>query len=590
MISPSERSIPSPNPEEGKLMCEGHSHHHDQTQAESVEMSPEFEISRRGVVKAVSALAGAAAIAPLGAAPAGATTRVEVAKQTTNKWKPNRYLLAGDHHIHTMHSPDATYTPLQQIKNGENNGLDWLVITDHGGTAHQKYAIDLISPEIAAARKQTSVHVFQGLEWNVPGAEHATVIVPPGRNTVDVLKKFEGMYDGSVLADLKKVTRATSTDGEPMAVEGLKWLQTQVQSGTIPMALMFANHPARKGLDSPHEVRAWRDTAPGIAVGWEGAPGHQMAAHPDVQAALKAIGSTTINGRGYYDNSPGADSFAGFAPTASENPYRTYGGYDWFTARVGGLWDSLLAEGKPWWITANSDSHSIFGSSLQGTHLVGGIPGNQDSAYYNTTGSYGAPVDSGAPINLYGDFAPGAYSRTIVGVAEKSYLGIMQSLKSGNIITTHGGIIDWADIRVTTDTDKQGVTIGGRTVAARGDSVTASITVKLASVVNSNGVIPQLKLVQLISGAVTGPVTDKDTIFAPQTTITESYTVNQTSGTVTFSHTWKNVQGDFYLRFRGGDGNKVDATGNPMMDVMGNASPWESLWFYTNPVFVTVLK
>lgn len=590
MISPSERSIPSPNPEEGKLMCEGHSHHHDQTQAESVEMSPEFEISRRGVVKAVSALAGAAAIAPLGAAPAGATTRVEVAKQTTNKWKPNRYLLAGDHHIHTMHSPDATYTPLQQIKNGENNGLDWLVITDHGGTAHQKYAIDLISPEIAAARKQTSVHVFQGLEWNVPGAEHATVIVPPGRNTVDVLKKFEGMYDGSVLADLKKVTRATSTDGEPMAVEGLKWLQTQVQSGTIPMALMFANHPARKGLDSPHEVRAWRDTAPGIAVGWEGAPGHQMAAHPDVQAALKAIGSTTINGRGYYDNSPGADSFAGFAPTASENPYRTYGGYDWFTARVGGLWDSLLAEGKPWWITANSDSHSIFGSSLKGTHLVGGIPGNQDSAYYNTTGSYGAPVDSGAPINLYGDFAPGAYSRTIVGVAEKSYLGIMQSLKSGNIITTHGGIIDWADIRVTTDTDKQGVTIGGRTVAARGDSVTASITVKLASLVNSNGVIPQLKLVQLISGAVTGPVTDKDTIFAPQTTITESYTVNQTSGTVTFSHTWKNVQGDFYLRFRGGDGNKVDATGNPMMDVMGNASPWESLWFYTNPVFVTVLK
>ncbi len=571
-------------------MCEGHSHHHDQTQAESVEMSPEFEISRRGVVKAVSALAGAAAIAPLGAAPAGATTRVEVAKQTTNKWKPNRYLLAGDHHIHTMHSPDATYTPLQQIKNGEINGLDWLVITDHGGTAHQKYAIDLISPEIAAARKQTSVHVFQGLEWNVPGAEHATVIVPPGRNTVDVLKKFEGMYDGSVLADLKKVTRATSTDGEPMAVEGLKWLQTQVQSGTIPMALMFANHPARKGLDSPHEVRAWRDTAPGIAVGWEGAPGHQMAAHPDVQAALKAIGSTTINGRGYYDNSPGADSFAGFAPTASENPYRTYGGYDWFTARVGGLWDSLLAEGKPWWITANSDSHSIFGSSLKGTHLVGGIPGNQDSAYYNTTGSYGAPVDSGAPINLYGDFAPGAYSRTIVGVAEKSYLGIMQSLKSGNIITTHGGIIDWADIRVTTDTDKQGVTIGGRTVAARGDSVTASITVKLASIVNSNGVIPQLKLVQLISGAVTGPVTDKDTIFAPQTTITESYTVNQTSGTVTFSHTWKNVQGDFYLRFRGGDGNKVDATGNPMMDVMGNASPWESLWFYTNPVFVTVLK
>jgi hypothetical protein len=313
-----------------------------------------------------------------------------------------------------------------------------------------------------------------------------------------------------------------------------------------------------------------------------------MAAHPDVQAALTAIGSKTINGRGYYDNSPSADSFAGFAPTATENPYRTYGGFDWFTARVGGLWDSLLAEGKPWWITANSDSHSIFGSTLKGTHLVGGIPGSQDSAYYNTTGSYGAPVDSGAPINLYGDFAPGAYSRTIVGVAENSYLGIMKALKSGNIITTHGGIIDWADIRVTTDTDKQGVTMGGRSIAMKGDNVTASITVKLASVANANGFIPKLKLVQLISGPVTGPVTDKDTIFAPQTTVAESYTVNQSSGTVTFTHTFKNVKGDFYLRFRGGDGNKVDANGNPLMDVMGNASPWDSLWFYTNPIFVTV--
>ncbi len=575
---------------EGRHMCEGHSHHHDDAQTQSVERSPEFEISRRGVVKAVGAIAGAAAIAPLGAAPAGATTRVEAAKQTTNKWKPNRYLLGGDHHIHTMHSPDGTYTPLQQIKNGESNGLDWLVITDHGGTAHQKYAIDVITPSISAARKQTSVHVFQGLEWNVPGAEHATIIVPPTRNTQDILKKFELLYDGTVLADLKKVTRATSTDGESYAIEGLKWLQTQVASGAIPMALMFANHPARKGLDSPHEVRNWRDTAPDIAVGWEGAPGHQMSADPRVQKAVTATGSTTINGRGYYENSPGADSFAGYAPNATENPYRTYGGYDWFTARVGGLWDSLLAEGKPWWITVNSDSHSIFGSSLQGKNLKGGVPGNQDTAYYNTTGNYGAPIDSGAPISLYGDFAPGQYSRTIVGVAERSYLGIMKSLKSGNIITTHGGIIDSADIRVVTDTDKQGVTVGGRTVAQKGDNVTATITVNLASLVNGNGVIPKLKLVQLISGAVTGPVTDKDTIFAPQTSVTESYVVNATSGTVVFTHTFKNVQGDFYLRFRGGDGKNVDANGNPLMDVLGDASPWDSLWFYTNPIFVTVLK
>ncbi|MER8155563.1 hypothetical protein [Streptomyces sp. NPDC094472] len=30
------------------------------------------------------------------------------------------------------------------------------------------------------------------------------------------------------------------------------------------------------------------------------------------------------------------------------------------TATVGGLWDSLLAEGRPWWITADSDSHNVY--------------------------------------------------------------------------------------------------------------------------------------------------------------------------------------------------------------------------------------
>lgn len=572
-------------------MCNGknHSHSHELSHS-SEEVSPELALSRRGLMKAMGAVAGTVALSPLGAAPAGATTRVEIAKQTTNKWKPYRYSLSGDHHIHTEHSPDATYTPLQQVQYSESNGLDWIVLTDHGGTAHQKYAIDLITPKIADARSRTSMHVFQGLEWNVPGAEHATIIVPPTPGTKNLLKQFELLYDGVVLADAKKVTRATSSDGEPNAIAGLKWLADQVSSGVVPMALMFANHPARKGLDSPHEVRAWRDTAPDIAVGWEGAPGHQVAAHPTVQAAVVATGSKSVNGRGYYDNSPGADSFAGYAPTETDNPYRTYGGYDWFTARVGGLWDSLLAEGKPWWITANSDSHSIFGSSLKGTHLTSAGPGNQDTAYYNNTGDYGAPIDSGAPINIYGDFAPGAYSRTLVGSQIKSYTGIMAALKAGNIITAHGGIITGADVRVFTDMDSQGVTTGGRTVVQKGGNVTATITVTLASIANGGGVIPALKMVQLISGPVTGPVTDKDTIYAPQTSVTKTFEVNSTDGTATCTYTWKNVQGDFYLRYRGGDGKNVDANGNPKMDVMGNSNPWADLWFYTNPIFVSVVK
>ena len=33
------------------------------------------------------------------------------------------------------------------------------------------------------------------------------------------------------------------------------------------------------------------------------------------------------------------------------------GGFDWTTAVVGGRWDSLLSEGRRWWITTNSDLH-----------------------------------------------------------------------------------------------------------------------------------------------------------------------------------------------------------------------------------------
>ena len=45
--------------------------------------------------------------------------------------------------------------------------------------------------------------------------------------------------------------------------------------------------------------------------------------------------------RGEYVNAPGAGSFPGYPNDA----YRTYGGFDWATATVGGLWDTMLAEG-----------------------------------------------------------------------------------------------------------------------------------------------------------------------------------------------------------------------------------------------------
>ena len=74
-----------------------------------------------------------------------------------------------------------------------------MVITDHGSVAHAKFGVDKVNPDIRAARKDfPDTLVFQGLEWNIPAAEHGTVFVAPGPNEVSVLKQFENTYDGVV--------------------------------------------------------------------------------------------------------------------------------------------------------------------------------------------------------------------------------------------------------------------------------------------------------------------------------------------------------------------------------------------------------
>jgi hypothetical protein len=160
----------------------------------------------------------------------------------------------------------------------------------------------------------------------------------------------------------------------------------------------------------------------------EGAPGHQAAGFP----APHGPGGS----RGIYDNSPGPDSFPGY-PLES---YRTFGGFDWMTATVGGLWDSLLAEGKPWWITANSDSHNVHAdNSVRG-------PGTD----FNANGFHNDPV-YGGDLNLGDtDFWPGFYSRTHVGSADFSYASVMDGLRAGRVWVDHGGLISGLDVQLRT--------------------------------------------------------------------------------------------------------------------------------------------
>ncbi len=554
------------------------------TSIPDAELSPSG-LSRRQMLRAAGLLgAGAAAMSAFGPSVAGAAA----APSAPEDWRAGRgdeqplAFLAGDHHIHTQSSPDGLYRVSDQVRRGAEFGLDWMVITDHGSVAHSKIGVERVNPDIRAAREANRrTLVFQGLEWNIPAAEHGTVFVAPGANEVAVLKAFEQGYDGVVTGTTDGAPGGPKTlANEALAITGLQFLAAQKASGAVADALMFANHPARKGIDSPHEIRAWRDAAPGIAMGMEGAPGHQAAAIPGVPGHAQ-------NGRGYYDNNPSAQSFPGY-PLES---YVTYGGFDAMTSTVGGLWDSLLAEGRPWWVTSNSDSHAVFGDTLARGAFAAGQT-------FDTEGRYPDPIDTGVPNLDNGDFFPGFYSRTHVGAAGYGYLDVMTGLRAGRVWVDHGNLIDGIDVRLAPfGADQRGVTLGGSLAARRGWPLQLTIRVATASRVNFGGELPSLARVDVIQGDITGPASDRDAVTAPTARVTRSFDTSGRRGVLTLSMRIR-AEKPFYLRLRGTDGRRsqpgllgssVDPSG-PSADVRGDADPWADLWFYTNPIFIDVRR
>ena len=486
---------------------------------------------------------------------------------------------AGDHHIHTMFSRDAMYSVDDQVRRGAECGLDWMVLTDHGGPDHAKQSVALQTPLIAQAREDHPVLVFQGMEWNIPGAEHATVIAPNHERTPELLQAFERRFDGDVVAAVQNPTGPrlihhsyeAGAAAEQLGLDALAWLVEELRRGTVDEALVLSNHPMRTGRVSPSKVRGWRDAAPGVFVGWEGAPGHQ--------AAALAAPRSRARGRGQYDESPGPLSFPGY----DRDQYRTWGGFDAGTARMGGVWDSLLAEGLPWWVTANSDNHFDTGDTWR--------VGNPGREHYLEHGHRGQPVDTGRVQHGYVDFAPGFYSRTVVGADHRDYRSVMAGLRNGRVFVVHGGLVRAVEGRVRAGGEGPGVTFGARTTVRRGGDVEVELLIDPATAPNGGGEVPRSARWDVIVGTVTGRVadTDRDLFSAPGTRVVESFEVSpRATGRQRFTTTLRGVADPLYVRFRGSDGRHADADGHPRVDRVGDSDPWDDLWCYTNPVFVDV--
>jgi hypothetical protein len=329
-------------------------------------------------------------------------------------------------------------------------------------------------------------------------------------------------------------------------------------------------------------VRAWRDADPRIAVGWEGAPGHQ--------AAGIRTGYGPGDARGGYGNSAGPHSFPGYPPES----YRSWGGFDFYTATVGGLWDSLLAEGKAWSISANSDSHRNWGDTSR-------RPDGSTSAQFDRDGRYGNPVYAGQ-VNLeLGDFWPGMYSRTHVGASARGYTAVMRGIREGRIWVDHGNLVKNLDVRLVASGRGRGEeTLGGTLTAKRGSRLELVVTVTAQDVPNWGMFLPRLNRVDLIRGAVdpTHADSDRDKLTAPDTRVVVQTDTSGRTGTFTLRYDLGVLEEPFYVRLRGTDGNRqqpgylgsrIDPAG-PAIDVVGDADPWLDLWFYTNPIWVLPVR
>ncbi|MFD5844530.1 PHP domain-containing protein [Streptomyces chartreusis] len=536
-------------------------------------------VSRRGLLRSAGLFGAAFALGTATPALAADNRRLASEDHRLGGDDPRLAYLVGDHHVHSVYSHDAKYTFSQLAAAGAEYGLDWMVFTEHSNFGHARFGAALEHREILRARAENPRQlIFQGLEWYIPAAEHCTVFTAPGRHEVDLLTRFESAYDGKLLGYTEGAVGAADTArNEAHAVKAVKWLAEQRRTGYVDDVLVLANHPLRLGIDSPHEMRNWRDAAPEIMIGMEGAPGAQGAAIPGWR------GATSM--RGEYENKPSAQSWPGYPAEA----YLTYGGFDWATATVGGLWDSMLAEGRLFSITTNSDAHRI----VFDTWKNGDWPAGQN---FDNTGKLPDPVNTTTP-QPGSDFWPGQFSRTHVGVTRYGYRAVMAGLRAGRVWLDHGHLLDGLDVRLERDCDHgRGVTLGGRLRVRKGEKLTLNVTVTTASRPNPRGILPELAHVDVIRGSVRGPVADRDAWQAPDTKVVSTADVSGRKGTYTLRIPLTAGDKPFYVRLRGSDGNRhgagylgasVDPHG-PIPHTPGDGDPWTDTWFYSNPVFVDV--
>ncbi|PSW22159.1 hypothetical protein C9I98_02520 [Photobacterium sanctipauli] len=383
-------------------------------------------------------------------------------------------------------------------------------------------------------------YLLTGMEYTMPYIKEHTTLVLLDDGDVDEINEFHYLYgEGDRFED----------DPRKQDMDDLLEAVTFLEDNYADRAFLSFNHPSRKHEVTIEYIRELHNAAPNIIIGMEGAPGHQR--NP------AARGSYEMEEPIYLDE------FSDYQGPAYNG--RTYGGFDYMTARIGGVWDALLSEGRRISVFAHSDFHSMIK-----------------------------------------DFWPGEYSKSNIYLEEENQQGLLQAIKDGKSFVTHGDLI--SDLYFTAheaENSNNHAWMGDELKVPAGKNVDVTISMNLP-LQNNNGDKPDLAFVDVIAGRVTGPVEPGDPNFtkpfADNVEILTSFEKDDPSWslegqTLTLEFVIPEVTEDMYIRLRGsnnpkGTPNFVDEQGNPIIDTQKDnydpaALAWSDLWFYSNPIFIS---
>ncbi len=527
------------------------------------------------------------ALALIGAVCLAGSTRAAM-EQKDGEW------VAGDFHQHTTYTDGSNPIATVMYYN-DYFGLDWWANSEHGGVRSTdafgpiiplgdpamdtgKYArywddtsvypagtilgdvkmsgghqqmwrwqslLQYSFPDILTARALYRKPIVQGVEWNVPGHEHCSVGIIADEFTkhpdAAAISAFEYQWDAAD-ADSSLGAKNTLND-HAKAVQAVTWMQENYgDSSWVVFAHVERRQPKAGYVGSGSygytisDFRDFNNAGPDVAFGFESMPGHQKE-----------------SGRGGY--------------SASAVGGGTYGGCGIYAAKVGGLWDALLGEGRSWWLFASSDFHLTSG-----------------------------------------DFWPGEYQKTYAYVADKhDPQSIVDGMRSGNGFVVEGDLINALDFHAQYDGARatMGEWLPVEMKKGRGNPVKITIRFKSPSF-NNNGDAVRVDHIDLIAGDVTGSVPpgspDYNNPENPSARVIERFTAPSWT---TDDNGWNVIQyhvrvdHSMYFRLRGTNNalnspeiDQDSPNGDPALDLQDNTpeKAWQDLWFYSNPIFIDVSR